>query len=368
MIGFRSAVSLAVIAFYLFPFGGLHRPRFPLAAATPAVEAIPALTPGEQGPQADGRQGGAFAIRFDGVPLTEFIQTVGPMLGFSPIRIDPEVQGRVTIEAANGISKEAVRRIFDGVLNNNHAVLRKSGAVYRVTGLEVPGLESGGESATPKPPQREPMRVNGNIQASRLIVRVEPVYPDLALRARMEATSLLEVTINEQGDVAYVRVMRSGHPLLQQAAVDAVTQWSYLPTCINGEAVPVVATVAVPFSLPGSPSGGATAKVEPGVTEGTPRTPVRVMRGQQASRLAYMVEPDYSQAARKEHLVGSVWLDVTVDEFGQVSSVKFLCGHPLVEQAVIDAFKQWRYVPAVMKGSSIPIVAVVNLHFDLRDR
>ena len=368
MIGFRSAVRLAVIGFCLFPLGGLRQSCLPLSASTPAIKTTLASMLGGGSSQTAGRQGGMFAVRFDGVPLREFIQTVGPILGFSPILIDPEVQGTVTIEAANGISKEAVLRIFDGVLNKNHAVLRKSGGVYRVARLEAPATASGGESATPIPPQREPVRVAGNIQSSRLIMRVEPVYPDLALRARVEATSLLEVTINEQGDVAYVRVMRSGHPLLMQAAIDAVRQWRYLPACMNGEAASVIATVTVPFTLPGSSSGSASTKAQPAVTEGPPRNPVRVMREQQASRLAYLVEPDYSEEAQKAHLAGSVWLDVTVDASGQVSDVKFLCGHPLVEPAVIQAVKQWRYVPAEVNGAAIPVDAVVNLHFDMRDR
>jgi TonB family protein len=364
MIGSRSAVSLAATAFFLFQVGGFHRSCFPVTAAPSAGKAVPALPLGAQGPPAETRQAGQFMFRYDGAQLTDFIQTVGAALGISPIQIDPDVQGKVTVGTDTALSREAMRRIFDGVLNDNHAVLRRSGSVYRVTRLEVPGMASGGDSATPKPPQREPVRVAGNVQASRLIFRVEPVYPDLALRARVEGTSLLEVTINEQGDVALVRGIRSGNPLLLPAAFDAVKQWRYLPTCVDGETVPVVTTVAVSFTLPLAPPGVVTAKAEPAVTEGLPRTPVRVMREQQASRLAYLVEPDYSEEARKERLAGSVWLDVMVNEFGQVSDVKFLCGNPLVEQAVIDAVKQWRYVPAHVNGAAIPVVATVHMLFD----
>jgi len=368
MIGSRWIVKAAAIAFSVFQAGSIQSSSFGFMASPPAVEAMTLLMPGAHGPQADGGQGGMFTIRFDGAQLTEFIQAVGPILGFSPIQIDPEVQGKVKVEAASGISKEALRRIFDGVLHANRAVLKNSGGAFRVTRLELPATPGTGESQTPKPPQQEPVRVNGNVQASRLIYRVEPVYPELALRARVSGTSLLEVTINEQGDVAIVKVIRSGHPLLVLAAIDAVKRWRYLPACINGETVPVIATVPVPFSLPGAPSSGAAAKTEPVVSEQPARAPVRVMREQQAPRLAYFVEPEYPDAVRRAHLKGSVWLDVTVVESGQVVDVKFLCGHPLVEQAVIHAVKQWRYVPAVMDGSAIPVVAVATLDFDLRDK
>jgi TonB family protein len=75
------------------------------------------------------------------------------------------------------------------------------------------------------------------------------VYPELAKRARVSGQSLLEVTINEQGEVYKVRVIRSGHPLLQLAAVEAVRLWRYSPMFRDGVAVPVITTVTVPFKL-----------------------------------------------------------------------------------------------------------------------
>ena len=59
---------------------------------------------------------------------------------------------------------------------------------------------------------------------------------------------MLQVTVNEQGTVASIKVIR-GHPLLNQSAIDAVNRWVYSPTLLNGEAVPVIATVTVNFQL-----------------------------------------------------------------------------------------------------------------------
>lgn len=120
----------------------------------------------------------------------------------------------------------------------------------------VPGAAGsvigGGPSAPPPPPpppeKKEPIRVGGNVQSSKLIRRVEPDYPELAKRARVQGMVLLQVTVDEQGSVAEVKVVR-GHPLLNQAAIDAVTQWKYSPTLLNGEPVPVIATVTVNFVL-----------------------------------------------------------------------------------------------------------------------
>lgn len=100
----------------------------------------------------------------------------------------------------------------------------------------------------PPPEPKEPLRVGGIVQASRLVHRVEPEYPDLARRARVQGMVLLQVTVDERGLVSGVDVIR-GHPLLTQAAVDAVSQWRYSPTLLNEEPVPVIATVTVNFVL-----------------------------------------------------------------------------------------------------------------------
>jgi protein TonB len=81
-----------------------------------------------------------------------------------------------------------------------------------------------------------------------LIHRVTPVYPELARRARVSGIVVLEVTVDEEGTVTEVRVLR-GHPLLDEAAAAAVRQWRYSPTLLSGEPVPVVATVTVVFNL-----------------------------------------------------------------------------------------------------------------------
>jgi len=102
-------------------------------------------------------------------------------------------------------------------------------------------------------PQRDPIRVGGNVQESKLIARVEPVYPAEAQAARISGVVILQATINEKGEVWDVKVLR-GHPLLDQAAADAVKQWRYSPTRLNGEPVPVIATVTVTFDAAGNTS------------------------------------------------------------------------------------------------------------------
>ena len=75
-----------------------------------------------------------------------------------------------------------------------------------------------------------------------------PVYPPLALRAGVGATVILEAVIGVDGTVQVVRVLRS-IPLLDDAAINAVRQWLFTPTLLNGGPVPVVMTVTVTFRV-----------------------------------------------------------------------------------------------------------------------
>jgi periplasmic protein TonB len=117
-----------------------------------------------------------------------------------------------------------------------------------VVGSLISNISSGGAPPPPKPSRREALRVGGNVQESRLIRKIEPVYPELARRARVEGVVILSVNVDEEGNVTEVTVIRS-NPLLKDAAVNAVKQWKYSPTTLNGEPVPVIATVTVNFKF-----------------------------------------------------------------------------------------------------------------------
>ncbi len=102
---------------------------------------------------------------------------------------------------------------------------------------------AGTASATP---QR--IRVGGNVQAANLVHRVDPEYPPLASQARIQGTVRFAVIIDKQGNVADAQLI-SGHPLLVKSASDAVKQWVYKPTLLNGNPVEVVTQVDVNFTL-----------------------------------------------------------------------------------------------------------------------
>jgi TonB family protein len=107
----------------------------------------------------------------------------------------------------------------------------------------------------PPPPAPYPVldgqtayRVGGGIQAPIKIRDVKPVYPPIAQEARVTGVVIVEALITNQGTVDTVRVLRS-IPLLDQAAIDAVRQWRFTPTIVDGVAVPVLMTLTVSFQL-----------------------------------------------------------------------------------------------------------------------
>jgi len=105
--------------------------------------------------------------------------------------------------------------------------------------------------AEPEPaviPNDQPIRVSEGIQQGNVIRRTVPSYPPLALQARVQGVVVLEAVINKEGTIDSLRVV-SGHPLLTRAAVEAVQQWTYRPTLLNGEPVAVVTTITVNFSF-----------------------------------------------------------------------------------------------------------------------
>jgi len=107
----------------------------------------------------------------------------------------------------------------------------------------------GGPPPPPKPTQTR-IRVGGNVAAAKLIHQVQPVYPQIAKTAHVQGTVLLHAIIAKDGSIQELQYV-SGPPLLMRAAMDAVHEWKYNPTLLNGEPVEVDTTIQVVFTLGG---------------------------------------------------------------------------------------------------------------------
>lgn len=137
------------------------------------------------------------------------------------------------------------------------ADLAQQGGRYQIVDsiLRPGGAETApARPAEPAPeaarPVSEPRRikVGGMVQAGRLLFMAQPQYPLLAKQARVAGTVQLEGIIGTDGRIRELKVL-SGHPLLVPAAVEAVRQWLYRPTTLNGDPVEVVAPITVTFRM-----------------------------------------------------------------------------------------------------------------------
>jgi protein TonB len=209
-----------------------------------------------------------------------------------------------------------------------------------------------------------PIRVGGDVKAPMRVRYVAPVYPEMAKNARVGGIVIAEAVVGTDGRVSNVQVLKS-IPLLDQAAIDAISQWAYTPTTLNGTPVPVIMTVTVNFTP------DATAK--PSSPEMTQEMRVEMLRVQLAeaeARLAEMkggtaanmssgqavriggdikapervkyVPPVYPQEAQDAKVSGIVIIEALVDEQGFVSSAKVLKSIALLDQAARDAVLLWK--------------------------
>lgn len=129
-----------------------------------------------------------------------------------------------------------------------------------VPGMDTPPADGGiisfgscdscaiADAAPPPTLSTPPVRIGGTIKPPQKITDVAPVYPPIARASHIEGIVILEAMIGEDGSVRDVRVLRSV-PLLDSAAIDAVRQWRFTATLLNGEPVRVLMTVTVAFRL-----------------------------------------------------------------------------------------------------------------------
>jgi protein TonB len=93
-----------------------------------------------------------------------------------------------------------------------------------------------------------PVRIGGRVRPPRALLKTAPDYPALAKSARIQGDVQIDATIDMEGNVIDVRVV-NGHPLLYNAALNAVRQWKYEPTYLNDEPVPIEMNVTVSFRI-----------------------------------------------------------------------------------------------------------------------
>jgi len=280
-----------------------------------------------------------------------------------PNKVDLSLEFTVTDAAARKIKIEVFEQ-NDGTRSNllsTEAGLPKE--TYTIFGFKdlrgnpyFVALQIGEWKIVPAGPVR---KIGPNATPPKLIKRVEPVYPKTARDARVEGIVVLEAQTDIYGRVQLVTVLRSV-PLLDQAAIAAVRQWVYEPMVINGQPQGVVITVTVRFDLKDQKDSSGP-RIQPVPAEG----PVKALGSIKPPTLIKQVEPVYPKIAAEARVEGIVILEATTDIYGRVASVKVLRSIPLLDQAAMDAVRQWVYEPMVINGKPREVIFTVTVRFGL---
>ena len=159
----------------------------------------------------------------------------------SPVPIAED--GGAPLEAPTGVQPEL------GIRADPEPDVAAPGSGGFVSGDVSGGFDTGVVIDTPPAPAVvTPVRAHTLLRPPVRLRDVAPVYPEIARTARVQGVVIVEAVISTTGNVIEARVLRSV-PLLDQAALDAVRQWKYTPSLLNGVPVPVVMTVTVTFTL-----------------------------------------------------------------------------------------------------------------------
>ncbi len=231
------------------------------------------------------------------------------------------------------------------------------------TGASGPGsLEAQAKAITPENP------------IPRRTARVMPEYPGSALSAGIDAIVTVRATLDGYGRIAEARAV-SGTAVnpaapvptavaaFQATAVAAVRQWQYDP--------PSDAPIAFPVSFRFLPNGSVVELVAPTADPSAPAMPawhagaLRPGTGILPPKKIKDVRPVFPQAAKDANVQGIVILEVRIEGDGRVSNHRVMRSIPQLDQAAVDAVRQWEFQPTLMNGVPTPVIMMITVNFTL---
>jgi TonB family protein len=261
--------------------------------------------------------------------------------------------------------------------------------VVAAAGLPAQDLR---ETAGPLEQQANPITPENPIP--RRTYSIAPAYPAEARGIDAAATVSLRVTVNELGRVAEIRkvndplvtlpagtrpdptAVRRASDALLQAAVTAVRQWQYDAPARAPISFPVTASFR-PGVEPAMVQDAAPPRMMETVTVRAGNTaaaaplggvpPLRVGSGVSAPMQTRKVNPAYPPIAENARVQGVVILEAVIGTDGRVADARVLRSIPLLDQAAIDAVRQWEYQPTLLNGAPIPIIMTVTVQFALAE-
>lgn len=234
---FLLALALAVTA-HLGGFAGLAYlilPEHPRPEMVVQVSLVPPPPPPPAAPPPPAQASKAPPVRFDKSRLVEVTELPDEKALAALESVPAGISGGVAGGVLGGIAGGSLGGVLGGILESLHSV-----PVIAPPPAPLP------EEAPPAVPRQ--LRVPGAVQKALLVKQVRPDYPRLAKEARIEGTVRIEILVDVEGKVEDLRLIE-GHPLLAQAALQAVKQWEFRPTRLRGTPIATLSVVDVVFRL-----------------------------------------------------------------------------------------------------------------------
>ena len=228
-------------------------------------------------------------------------------------------------------------------------------AVLLVSGLCLATLA---QDNTPVKRSEDPKKASTRGTSQAFLPPIPANYPHVDYPKGMptplpEGTVSLSATVNEQGNAESVVIFHPMNPELDAAATAAVSRWKFRPATQQGTPVPSQVSIDVVFTSPHPYT----------VINGIDRLGVG---GVTPPRVIYEPDPKYTDAARKTQIQGTVYLSLVVTAAGLPEYVHVARSlDSRLDQAAVDAVKQWKFEPAMKNGKPVAIVIAVEVNFKL---
>lgn len=245
--------------------------------------------------------------------------------------------------------------------------------------LASPSLPQDSPRMSPSTPDNPPTKCCAHapkiVVAPRPISVVTPTYPKQARKKKIEGPVVLHAVVTLDGTLQDITVV-SGNPILADAALEAVRQWRYQPSKINGEPVEAQHEIVITFKKDGGAVYLGPDDLSPDVPlEPSPDIQQRILAGEffssgskgvKYAQGTYMPDPEYAETARRAKYQCTNILSLIVDADGQTLSVWVVkpCGEGLDEKS-IAAVQQWKFSPATKDGEAVPVLINVETSFHL---
>jgi len=295
--------------------------------------------------------------------LVTFVSSLQPPVADSPAVLAmarrSQLEGRVMAILESGVNRKGVSQA--GIL----AAMLVMVLVWPLAAVRPATQEQ----------EQQPVRVGGNIQEPKKIKDVRPVYPASAMAEGRQGIAIIEARIGVDGAVVDAKIVRSIGDDLDAAALDAVSQWRFMPTTLNGQPVPVIMVVTVNFTLDGDGQIPPPAPPPPPPPSDPPAPPVVWSPGDPPLRIGGAIKepkkikdvrPVYPPIAQSARVSGIVIIEATIGVDGSVTDARVIRAVALLDQAALEAVRQWKFTPTTLNGVPVPVIMTVTVNFTLQ--